>query len=285
MSRTVYLNGHYVAEEDAKVSAFDRGFLFADGVYEVTSVLEGKLVSFEAHLTRLHRSLDELDMNDACSDDELLNIHRELVRINHVKEGLVYLQVTRGVAERDFIYPSADIQPSIFLFTQGKTLIDTPLTQRGAKVITVEDQRWSRRDIKSIQLLSQSMAKMEAKRKDADDAWFVTDGLINEATASNAYIITHNNVIVTRHLSNQILHGITREAILKVAKDLDLQVEERPFTIEEAINAKEAFMTGSASLVCPVVSINGHQIGTGKPEKVVKNIRKVYIALAQKDAT
>jgi D-alanine transaminase len=282
MSRTVYLNGNYVAEEDAKVSVFDRGFLFADGVYEVTTVLNGKLISFDAHLARLHRSLGELDMNEACSDDELLNIHRKLVEVNNVKEGLVYLQVTRGVAERDFFYPASDTAPSLFLFTQDKSLIDSPLSIRGANVITVEDQRWSRRDIKSIQLLSQSMAKMEAKRANADDAWFVTDGLVNEATSSNTYIITHDNIIVTRHLSNQILHGITREAILKVAKDLDLHVEERPFTIDEAINAKEAFMTGSASLVCPVVSINGSKIGTGKPEKIVNSIRETYIALAKK---
>lgn len=284
MSRTVYLNGSYVAEEDAKVSVFDRGFLFADGVYEVTTVLDGKLISFNEHLTRLHRSLNELDMNDACSDDELLNIHRELVKVNNVKEGLVYLQVTRGVAERDFFYPDSNTPPSLFLFTQDKSLINAPLAQRGAKVITVEDQRWSRRDIKSIQLLSQSMAKMEAKQNGADDAWFVTDGLINEATSSNAYIITHDNIIVTRHLSNQILHGITRETILKVANNLDLRVEERPFTIEEAISAKEAFMTGSASLVCPVVEINGHPISKRKPEKIVKEIRDTYIELAKKQS-
>ncbi len=284
MSRTVYLNGHYVAEEDAKVSVFDRGFLFADGVYEVTSVLDGKLISFDEHLTRLHRSLSELDMNGACSDDELLNIHRELVKINNVEEGLMYLQVTRGVAERDFFYPAPDTPSSIFLLSQNKTLINAPLSKRGAKVITVKDQRWARRDIKSIQLLSQSIAKMEAKQKGADDAWFVTDGWVNEATSSNAYIITQDNVIVTRHLSHQILHGITRASILNVANNLSLHVEERPFTIKEALNAKEAFMTGSASLVCPVVSINGQQIGSGKPEKIVKNIRETYISLAKENS-
>ncbi len=145
MSRTVYINGQYIAEEDAKISVFDRGFLFSDGVYEVTTVLESKLISFEAHLTRLHRSLRELDMNEACSDDELLNIHRKLVETNNVKEGLVYLQVTRGAAERDFFYPDSDTPSSLFLFTQEKTLVNAPLAERGAKVVTVEDQRWSRR--------------------------------------------------------------------------------------------------------------------------------------------
>jgi D-alanine transaminase len=281
MKRTVYLNGQYMPEAEAKISVFDRGFLFADGVYEVTAIIDGKLISFKEHLTRLHRSLNELDMNDACSDDELLNIHRKIIKINNVKEGLLYLQITRGVAERDFLFPPSDVQTSILLFTQDKDLVNSPLALQGAKVITIEDQRWARRDIKSIQLLSQSMAKTEAKKSGADDAWFTSDGFVNEATSSNAYIITHDNIIVTRQISNQILHGITRAAILNVAKSLNLKIEERPFTINEAINAKEAFMTGSASLVCPVIEVNKQKIGYGKVGEIVKRIRKTYIEYAK----
>lgn len=282
MSRTVYLNGQYIAEENAKISIFDRGFLFADAVYEVTSVLEGKLVDFEAHLVRLNRSLSEINMKAAFSDEELLNIHHKLIETNNLKEGLVYMQVTRGVAERDFLYPTDDTPPTILLFTQSKSLIDVPIAKHGARIITVEDLRWGRRDIKSTQLMYSSMAKMEAHNRGVDDAWFVDGDWINEGTASNAYIVTQGNVIVTRNLSNKILHGITRSAILKCAKDLKLAIEERPFTIEEAKNAKEAFLTGSASLICPVVEIDGQKIGTGKPEGIVNNLRETYLLLARK---
>ncbi len=283
MSRTVYINGEYVAEEDAKISVFDRGFLFADGVYEGTAVLEGKLVDFEAHVARIYRSLNEIDIKPAYSNDELLKIHRELISRNNVQEGFMYMQITRGVADREFLY-SDDMRSSLLVFTQSKNLVDSPLAKHGAKIITVEDQRWGRRDIKSIQLISQSMAKNEAHRKRVDDAWLVSEGWVNEGVASNAYIITQDNVIVTRHLSNEILHGITRTAILKCAKKLNLIVEERPFSIEEAINAKEAFLTGSASLVCPVVEIDGQKIGSGKPGEVVAEIRDNYLKLARSQA-
>lgn len=284
LSRTVYLNGEYIAEEDAKVSIFDRGFLFADGIYEVTAVLNSKLIDFQSHLARMHRSLSEIDMKPACSDEELLNIHRELIRTNNLQQGLIYMQTTRGVADRDFLYPDDKTQSSLVLFTQSKNLIDAPLSKTGAKIITVEDLRWARRDIKSIQLLFPSMAKMEAKNKGVDDAWFVSGEWVNEGTASNAYIITQDDVIVTRHLSNEILHGITRQAVLKCAEALNLGVEERPFSIDEAKQAKEAFSTGSAALICPVVEIDGYKIGTGQPGNIAKKIRETYIELSQKEA-
>ena len=284
VSRTVYLNGEFIAEEDAKISVFDRGFLFADGVYEVTTVIQGKMIDFDSHLIRLRRSLNEIDMMPACSDQELLTIHRELIKLNSLKEGLIYMQVTRGVADRDFHFPDQDTKPSIVLFTQSRNIVDTHLARNGAKVITVDDLRWGRRDIKTVQLLYPSMAKMEAKNRGADDAWFVANGFVNEATASNTYIITDDNQIITRHLSNTILHGITRQAILKCAKRLNLTVEERPFSIEEALSAKEAFSTGSSSLVQPVIEIDGHKIGTGQPGEITKKIRETYLEISRSAA-
>ncbi len=189
MSRTVYVNGAYVPEEEAKVSVFDRGFLFADGVYEVTSVLGGKLIDFDGHADRLARSLTELDMAAPVSREELLAIHRELVEKNGIDEGMVYLQVTRGAADRDFVFPEG-AAPTLVVFTQAKQLADNPVAERGLSVITIPDQRWARRDIKTVQLLYPSMGKMMAKAAGADDAWMVEDGVVTEGTSNNAYIVT-----------------------------------------------------------------------------------------------
>ena len=194
--RTVYVNGEYVSEEDAKVSIFDRGFLFADGVYEVTSVLDGKLVDFPGHCARLRRSLGELAMGLPMSDEDLSAIHRRLVVENKLQEGLIYLQVTRGVAERDFLFPPEETPRTLVLFTQAKPLIQSALAARGQKVVTVEDLRWSRCDIKTVQLLYPSMAKMEAKSKGADDAWLVRDGAVTEGSSNNAYIVLEDGAIV-----------------------------------------------------------------------------------------
>jgi len=276
MSRTVYVNGAYVPEEDAKISVFDRGFLFADGVYEVTSVLGGKLIDFEGHAKRLERSLSELDMPAPCTMDELLEIHRELVRANGIDEGLVYLQVTRGAADRDFAYP-VDAAPSLVLFTQSKPgLAANPVAEKGISVISIEDQRWGRRDIKTVQLLYPSMGKMMAKAAGADDAWMVEDGAVTEGTSNNAYIVK-GNTIVTRHLGNEILHGITRAAVLRMAQEAQMQVEERSFTLEEASAADEAFVTSASTFVMPVVSLDGAQIGTGKPGPVAARLREIYL--------
>ncbi|MEM6905042.1 MAG: aminotransferase class IV, partial [Pseudomonadota bacterium] len=190
MSRIVYVNGEYVPEEEAKISVFDRGFLMADAVYEVTSVLGGKLADWPGHCTRLARSLSELKMAAPCSDDELLEIHRELVERNHLTEGLVYLQVTRGAADRDFAWPQ-DATPGLVLFTQDKPLEETKQAQTGISVVPIEDLRWGRRDIKTTQLLYPSFAKMAAKEQGADDAWLIgPDGMVNEGTSNNAYIVT-----------------------------------------------------------------------------------------------
>ncbi|MCR9086883.1 MAG: D-amino-acid transaminase [Rhodobacteraceae bacterium] len=276
MSRTVYVNGEFLPEEDAKISVFDRGFLFADGVYEVTSVLGGKLVDFDGHCARLNRSLGELDMPAPVDDAELLRIHRELVKQNGVEEGLVYLQVTRGPADRDFAYPAEPV-PSLVLFTQVMNLSESPKAAAGIKVISIEDLRWGRRDIKTVQLLYPAMGKMAAKAEGADDAWMVEDGFVTEGTSNNAYIVTQDGRIVTRDLSNAILHGITRAAVLRFAREAQMVVEERPFTLEEAKEAAEAFVTSATTFVTPVVEIDGVEIGDGTPGRVSRRLREIYM--------
>lgn len=282
MSRIVYVNGEYVPEEDAKISVFDRAFLMADGVYEVTSVMDGKLIDFAGHIARLHRSLSELKMKPACADEELLAIHREMVSRNSLENGMIYLQVTRGAADRDFTWPE-NVEPGIVLFTQAKSLVDTPAAKTGLKVITVEDQRWARRDIKTVQLLFPSFAKMEAKAAGKDDAWLVTDGEVNEGTSNNAYIVK-NGVIITRNLSHDILHGITRAAVLRFAKEAQMKVEERAFTIEEAKAADEAFCTSASAFVTAIVEIDGETIGAGAPGPIASRLREIYIEESRKTA-
>lgn len=277
MSRTVYVNGEYVPEEEAKVSVFDRGFLFADGVYEVTSVLEGKLIDFAGHAKRLARSLGELDMATPCSDDALLEIHRQLISRNDLTEGLIYLQVTRGAADRDFAYPAEGTPPTLVLFTQAKQIAVCPAAETGLKVISIADERWGRRDIKTVQLLYPSMGKMMAKAAGADDAWMVEDGFVTEGTSNNAYIVTREGTIVTRHLTTEILHGITRAAVLRMAAEAQMTIEERPFTIEEAQHAQEAFITSASSFVMPIVEIDGEAIGEGKPGSIAKRLREIYL--------
>jgi len=286
MSRTVYVNGAYVPEEDAKVSVFDRGFLFADGVYEVTSVLGGKLIDFAGHSVRLQQSLDELDMAAPVTMEELLEIHRELVRINEIDEGLVYLQVTRGAAsDRDFVFPNADDVPStLVLFTQNKPgMADSAQSQVGTKIISIDDIRWGRRDIKTVQLLYPSMGKMMAKKAGCDDAWLVEDGHVTEGTSNNAYIVK-GKTIITRQLSNDILHGITRAAVLRFAREAQMHVEERAFTIEEAMQADEAFTTSASAFVMPVIEIDGATLGDGTPGPVSKRLREIYLEESRKTA-
>lgn len=285
MTRTVYVNGEYLPENEAKVSIFDRAFLMGDGVYEVTSVLGGKLIDFDGHRARLERSLNELDMPHPEVMDDLLEIHRELVRINEIDEGMIYLQVTRGAAgDRDFVYPDADTEPTVVLFTQSKPgLADSPMAKKGIRVISIDDQRWGRRDIKTTQLLYPSMGKMMAKAAGCDDAWMVQDGHVTEGTSNNAYIIKGGKII-TRQLSNDILHGITRAAVLRFAKEAQMQVEERHFTIDEAKDADEAFVTSASTFVMPVVELDGAQIGDGSPGPLSARLREVYIDESRKAA-
>jgi D-alanine transaminase len=285
MTRTVYLNGDYLPETEAKVSIFDRGFLMADGVYEVTSVLDGKLIDFAGHCVRLARSLSELEMQNPHTEAEWLEIHRALVEKNGIVDGMIYLQVTRGnPGDRDFAFPSADTKPTVVLFTQNKPgLAENPQAKTGYRVISIPDIRWGRRDIKTVQLLYPSMGKMAAKKAGVDDSWFVEDGAVTEGTSNNAYIVKGNRII-TRQLSSDILHGITRAAVLRFAAEAQMEVEERAFTIAEAQAADEAFITSASAFVMPVVEIDGAAVGTGKVGAIVPRLREIYLDEMRKAA-
>ncbi len=285
MTRTVYVNGSYLPEADATVSIFDRGFLMADAVYEVTSVLDGKLIDFAGHCARLRRSLSELGMPSPCTDDALLAIHRELVARNGLVDGMIYLQVSRGnPGDRDFAFPDASVPPTLVLFTQSKPgLADSPQAKVGMKVIGIDDIRWGRRDIKTVQLLYPSMGKMMAKKAGADDAWMIEDGFVTEGTSNNAYIVTGGR-IVTRNLGHEILHGITRAAVLRFAREAQMEVEERPFTLDEAKAADEAFITSASAFVMPVVAIDGVPVGSGTPGPVARRLRELYLDEMRKAA-
>ena len=280
MGRIVYVNGRFVPESEAKVSVFDRGFLFADGVYEVSSVLDRGLVDNAAHLVRLERSLGALGMASPASPEEIVRAQKELIARNDLDEGIVYLQITRGAADRDFAYP-VEPRPTLVMFTQEKRLVDNPLAARGITVLTVPELRWRRRDVKTVGLLAASMAKQAALDAGADDAWMVEDGFVTEGSSSNAYIVTGGGVVVTRHLGREILHGITRAAVLRLSRECRIPVEERPFTVEEAKGAAEAFITSASSFVIPVIGIDGGTTGDGRPGPITSRLREIYIESAR----
>ena len=285
MTRTVYVNGDYLPEDQATVSVFDRGFLMADGVYEVVSVLGARLVDYEGHMARLERSLSELSIANPLEDAAYLAAFRELVARNEITDGLIYLQVTRGnPGDRDFAYPPAETVPTVVMFTQAKPgLAEAPAARTGWSVVSLPDLRWARRDIKTVQLLYPSMAKMEARARGADDAWMVEEGRVTEGTSNNAYIVQGNR-IVTRELSHDILHGITRAAVLRLAREAQMTVEERGFTIAEAQAADEAFVTSASSFVMPVVSIDGTPVGAGRVGPVAIRLREIYLEESLKTA-
>lgn len=286
MSRIVYVNGTYLPEDQARVSIFDRGFLMADGVYEVTTVIDGRLLDFDGHLARLERSLSALEIANPMDRDGWLEVHRTLVDRNSLDQGMVYLQVTRGApGDRDFVFPDPETtQPTVVLFTQSNpALVDSPKARKGIRVITIDDLRWARRDIKTVQLLYPSMGKMMALKAGADDAWMVQDGSVTEGTSNNAYIIKDGRII-TRALSNDILHGITRAAVLRFAREAQMPVEERSFSVDEAKAAEEAFVTSASTFVMPVVAIDGVVLGDGSPGPLVRRLREIYIEESRKTA-
>lgn len=283
MGRIVYVNGEFVPEEAAKVSVFDRGFLFADGVYEVTPILNGRLIENAPHMARLQRSLGELKMPSPVPVADIPALMEELVRRNGVEEGTIYLQITRGPADRDFAFP-AEPKPSLVMFTQARPIRDTKAAREGIRVVTLPDLRWGRRDIKTVQLLAASMAKMAAKEAGADDAWMVQDGFVTEGSSNNVWIVTRDGVLVTRQLSNDILHGITRAAVLRLAAEAQLRVEERPFTVAEAQAAAEAFYTSASAFVTPVVAVDGAALGEGRPGPVARRLREIYLDAAMAEA-
>ena len=285
MSRIVHVNGDWLPEAEAKVSVFDRGFVMADAVYEVTSVLDGKLIDFDGHCRRLDRSMAELAMTNPHSDDAWLALHREIVARNGIVDGLVYLQVTRGnPGDRDFAWPTEGLAPTVVMYTQAKTnLADNPVAKTGWRVISVPDLRWGRRDIKTVQLLYPAMAKMAAKAAGVDDAWFVEEGAVTEGTSNNAYIVKGGKII-TKQLGTDILHGITRAAVLLFAREAQMEVEERAFTLAEAQGADEAFVTSASAYVMPVIEVDGAPVGTGKPGPVAARLREIYIDEMRKAA-
>jgi D-alanine transaminase len=283
MSRTMFVNGAFVPEEEARVSIMDRGFLFADGIYEVSAVLDGHLVDNDAHLARLDRSLAAIRIPNPHDTKAWTALQQELIRRNRLTEGLVYLQVTRGAAERDFAFPEAS-RPTVVLFTQAKTVAAAPAAETGVAVITVPDLRWKRRDIKSVGLLAQVLAKQAAREAGVAEAWMVEDGTVTEGSSSTAFIITGDGRIVTRPMSQAVLPGITRQAVLRLAGETGLVLEERPFTPGEALEATEAFYTSASSLVMPVVAIDGRAIGDGRPGRLTRRLRALYLEAARAGA-
>ena len=285
-TRQAWVNGVYVAAEEAKISPFDRGFLFADGVYEVTAIYNGRTVDMERHLDRLERSLRELKFGTMPDRKELEEVHRRLITDNNIAEGYIYLQVTRGAyGQRDFVAPD---KPNLtcFAYAESKALIDTGGARNGIRVISVPDIRWARRDIKSVGLLAQALAKTEAKASGVDDAWLVApDGFVTEGASANAWIVTKDGEIITRALSNMILAGITRHALFDSLGQQGRKITERSFTLEEAKNAAEAYITAATGLVTPVVEIDGVKIGAGKPGAVTRGVQKLYYTAIGADVT
>jgi D-alanine transaminase len=276
---TVYLNGEYVSRSSARISVFDRGLLFSDAVYEVISVIDGRLIDMQRHVARLERSLGELSIN-AFADWS--TIAQNLVAENDLQEGMVYLQVSRGVMEeRDYRWPAPDTAPTIFAFAQSRALIANPMAGRGMKIITRPDLRWQRCDIKTTQLLYASLMKMEAMAAGVDDVWMARDDMITEGTSQNAHIITRDGTLVSHQLDRRILPGVTRIEMLEQAKAMELTIEERAFSIDEAKRAAEAFVTSSTLLVMPVVEIDGHKIGNGQPGARTEIIRQNYLTAVQ----
>lgn len=284
MERIAYVSGSFVPLSEARISVLDRGFLFADGVYEVCAVLEGKLIDNPSHLKRLERSLGEIALPSPETPDRIEAIQRELVARNGLENGLLYLQVTRGAAaERDFAFP-AEVKPTLVMFTVAKDIIQAPAAKKGIAVITVPDIRWSRRDIKSVALLAQVLAKQAAAQAGAGEAWMVEDGMVTEGSSSTAFIVTTEDILVTRENSTSVLPGCTRQAVLALAKEQKLKIELRPFTVQEAQLAKEAFITSATTFVQPVVAIDGQLVGGGEPGPLARRLRELYIDFARATA-
>lgn len=284
MPRIAYVNGRYVLHRNAMVHIEDRGYQFADGVYEVCEISRGYIMDMTRHLDRLDRSLRELQIAWPMSRKALQIAMSEVIRRNMVKDGLVYLQVTRGVAPRDHPFPAGSVKPAVVI--TAKRLDPAAVARRavaGISVITVPENRWDRVDIKTVGLLPNVLARQAAKAAGAHDAWFVEpDGTVREGAASNVWIVTKDNVLVTRQAETEILRGITRTTVIDVAKKLGLGVEERDFTVDEAKNAKEVFMTSATTVVMPVVSVDGQSVANGHPGSTTLSLREAFFDVAEK---
>ncbi|UAK24527.1 D-amino-acid transaminase [Sphingomonas nostoxanthinifaciens] len=283
MARVAWLDGAFLPLEDARVPVMDRGFLFADGLYEVTTVLDGRLIDSASHLARLQRSADALEIALPLSLAEIEAIERELIARNGVDQGTVYLQLTRGVAERNFL-PAPDLVPTLLMFTQVADILGSKVAETGIAVATMADIRWARRDIKSVMLLAQVLAKRAAAAAGAQEAWLIEDGFVTEGASSSATILTADGVLVTRPDSHAILPGCTRNAMLRLAAEEGLAIEHRAFTLNEALAAREAMMTSASTFVTPIVRIDGAPIGDGTPGPVAGRLRALYIEAARAQA-
>ncbi|MGL4965441.1 MAG: D-amino-acid transaminase [Inquilinus sp.] len=278
MARDAYVNGRYVPHARAAVHIEDRGFQFADGVYEVVCIRQGRLIDEDGHLDRLDRSLQELRIGWPCERRVLRLIMRRLLERNGVRDGLIYLQVTRGVAPRDFRFPAA-ARPTLVMTTRRAAL--APHGRTGVRVITIPDIRWKRRDIKTVGLLPQVLGKQEAAERGAFEAWQVDeDGFVTEGTSSNAWILTAGGALVTRPASHEILNGITRQSILRIAAAEGLSFEERPFSLEEAFAAREAFLSSATSFVTPILRIDDRMVGDGTPGPLGRRLLAAYVGYA-----
>ena len=284
MEQIVYLDGAFVPAAEAKVSVFDRGFLFADGIYEVSAVLDGRLIDNDSHLARLERSVGEIALPLPETLERIVEIQKELVARNNLVDGLVYIQVTRGAAiPRDFVFPKA-ARPTLVMFTSTKDIVNAASAKTGIAVKTVPDIRWARRDIKSVALLAQVLAKQAAAEAGCQEAWMIENGEVTEGGSSSAFILTRDDVLVTRQNSSAILPGCTRKAVVKLAEERQLRIEERAFSIEEALAAKEAFVTSASLFVQAVVRIDGESVADGKPGPMTNRLREIYIDFARATA-
>ena len=283
MNRIVYLNGEYMAPEQAKISIFDRGVLFGDAVYEVVGVLGGRLLDFAHHMARLESSLGKLSIPPPIDREGILAAFRELIRRNGIMEGLVYVQITRGREERDFVH-GTDLRPTVFMFTQVTASSTSPYVESGVSLQSVPDIRWARRDIKTVNLLGQVLAKQAAHDSGAYEALMVDpDGHVTECGATSFFMF-RDKTIITRPLSNDILPGVTRRAVVALCKRDQIGLEERPFTLEEACEAEEAFITGASTFVMPVTRIDGRTIGNGVPGPATMAMRVIYLDYARETA-
>jgi D-alanine transaminase len=283
LSRIVYVNGAFLPEEEAKISIFDRGFIFADGIYEVSAVLDGGLVDNDAHLARLERSLKAIELAMPCTKAEIVAVQKEMIKRNRLVEGSIYLQVTRGAADREFAFPAAG-KSSLVMFTQERKIVDDPKAATGIKLLSVPDIRWARRDIKSVALLAQVLAKQAAAAAGCQEAIMHENGVVTEGGSSTVFIVTEGGRILARPNSQAILPGITRQTVLRLAHEKSLVVEERLFTLDEVFAAQECFTTSATGFVKAVVEVDGKMIGGGQPGPVVRRLRDLYIEAARADA-
>jgi len=286
MSRVAYVNGRFLPHGEATVHVEDRGYQFADAIYEVWAVLGGRLADFQGHMDRLHRSMDELRIDYPMSRAALTSVLRETVRRNRLVNGLLYIQISRGVARRDHAFPSPAVPPSLVLTCKPMDVAAmNAKAEKGVAVITRPDQRWGRCDIKTVGLLPNILAKQAAREAGAAEAWLVDEmGLVTEGSSTNAWIVDADGVLRTRDTQCNILRGVTRMNLLEIARSEGVTFAERPFSVDEAKGAREAFFTAASAFLTPVVSIDGARIGEGKPGPLTLKLRELYLRQAMEQA-